>query len=153
MGQWEEGFGFVVRKVGRRLWSMSNHADDEDEQCQAQDLAVADKDAQLVGEEAEVVLDRVSWSRECRSARHGLLHVDRVPETNELDARDANAHGPAHTFDRDFPDSASKFVVFDLTVVVVVTGVDHGYFLCAQMLDNVLRDQWSEDILILVARL
>lgn len=87
----------------------------------------------------------------CIVVDYGCVEVDWIPETCELDAWFSDAHGPGHAFDGDFTNSSGKFVVFDLAVVVVVSAVDLCHLIGVEMVDDVLGDEWCEDILVLVA--
>ena len=98
-----------------------------------------------------MVLHRVSGSREVGVVGHGFLDVDGIPQTDELDAWFAHAHGPTHALDGDFLDATGEFVMFDLAVVVVVAGIDHGDFFGVEVFDDVGGDEGGQDVLILVA--
>jgi hypothetical protein len=68
-----------------------------------------------------------------------------------LDSRLADSHGPAHGFDCDFFDASSEFVVLNLTVVMVVAGVDHGHLFWNEMFDDILGSEWGQHVLILIS--
>jgi hypothetical protein len=113
-------------------------------------LSVADEDAELVGEEAQMILDCVlGW---CEVGFGGeVVEVDWVPEAEELHSRFADAHGPTHALDGDFFNAAGEFIVLDFAVVVVVAGVYHDNFLRNEMLNDVLGYERCEGILVLIA--
>lgn len=142
----------VVVCCSRRV--VSDGEDQQDDERQAEGLSIPDEDAQLIREETEMVLDCVPWRGGvcCRgAARHDFLAVDWIPETDQLDSRDADAHSPAHALHRDLLWSTGEFAVLDLAVVVVVARVDLSHFLLAQVFDDVLGDQGCKNVLILVA--
>ena len=161
VGQREERFGFLVRWICRRRRCCSRRIvphgkDQQHDERESQRLGVADEYSQLVREEAQAILNRISRGMRIPSrptARHDPLTVDGVPQADQLHARHADSHSPAHTLDGDFLGVAREFAVLNLAVVVVVARVDLHNFLLPQVFHDILRDQWCQHSLVLVSGL
>lgn len=78
--------------------------------------------------------------------------INRIPQTDELDAGPPHAHGPTYTLDCDFADAAACAripSVHDVAVVVVVAR--EGVTDIPNLLGNVGCDVAVHDVLVLVA--
>lgn len=143
------------------FWLPQGSADEEDSKGDGQQFPITDKYTQLIGQETEPILHGSLWHVQnslvlvwcwpAVSVRDHSGQVNRIPKTDELNTRFADAHCPAHAFDGDFFDAACEPIVFNFAVVVVVARVDHGDLACVEFVDYVLRDERGENVLVLVA--
>lgn len=123
-------------------------ADGEDEEREAEEGRVPDEDAELVGHEAEVGLERFGRV----AGERAPACVDGVPHAHHDHARVADAHGPGERLDRDLADAAAARGVravehFAVVVVVAREGVAD----VADLVGDVDGDLGVEHVLVLVA--